>query len=135
MEFIETYPYIIRYKQGKENIVTDAFSQMCILINSKSAKLLGFEHTKELYENDLDFFDAYKSCAKGAVDKFFRLEGYLFRENELCISNCSMRELLVLLQGLYTPLSTPSEPRVDILMDFVLGLLGLRKNQIRYLRW
>jgi len=30
------------------------------------------------------------------VDKFYRHEGYLFRENKLCIPNCSMRELLVL---------------------------------------
>jgi hypothetical protein len=26
MEYIETFPYVIRYKQGKENIVADALS-------------------------------------------------------------------------------------------------------------
>ncbi|GKV12374.1 hypothetical protein SLEP1_g23526 [Rubroshorea leprosula] len=51
VEFLEMFPYVIKYKQGKENIVADALS-----------------------------------C---------RHEGYLFRENRLCVPNCSLRELLV----------------------------------------
>ncbi|RVW12377.1 hypothetical protein CK203_108084 [Vitis vinifera] len=51
VEFIENFPYVIKYKQGKENIVADALSR--------------------------------------------RLDGYLFRENRLCVPNSSMHELLV----------------------------------------
>uniref|UniRef100_A0A2N9H7P3 Cupin type-1 domain-containing protein n=1 Tax=Fagus sylvatica TaxID=28930 RepID=A0A2N9H7P3_FAGSY len=50
MEFIETFPYVIKYKQA---------------------------------------------CEKAAFGKFYRLDGYLFRENRLCVPNSSMRELLV----------------------------------------
>jgi len=32
---------------------------------------------------------------KGAVDKFFKQDVYLFRKNRLCVPNCSMREILV----------------------------------------
>ena len=95
MEFVETFPYVIRYKQGKENIVADALSRRYVLISTLDAKLLGFEHIKELYPLDQDFSNEYACCEKGAHDKFFIHEGFLFRENRLCIPNCSIRDLLV----------------------------------------
>ena len=95
MEFLETFPYVIRYKQGKENIIADELSRRCVLISTLDAKLLGFEHIKELYPSDQDFSEEYACCEKAAHDKFFKHEGFLFRENKLCIPNCSIRDLLV----------------------------------------
>ncbi|XP_022858587.1 uncharacterized protein LOC111379445 [Olea europaea var. sylvestris] len=62
MEFIEIFPYVIRYKYGKEKIMADALSRRYALLNSLSTELLGFEHIKDVHGNDLDFFDIYKSC-------------------------------------------------------------------------
>ena len=76
--------------------MADALSRKYILIFTLSTKLLGFEHLKELYIHDSDFGAVYNACEKGAFDKFYKHEGFLFRENKLCIPNCSMRELLVL---------------------------------------
>ena len=42
MEFIETFPYVIRYKKGKENVVADALCRRYVLLTSMSAKMLGF---------------------------------------------------------------------------------------------
>jgi hypothetical protein len=95
MEFIETFPYVIKYKQGKENIVADALSRRYALVSTLNAKLFGFEYVKELYVNDDDFASVFGACEKAAFGKFYRLDGYLFRENRLCVSNSSMRELLV----------------------------------------
>ncbi|XP_022866075.1 uncharacterized protein LOC111385883, partial [Olea europaea var. sylvestris] len=64
-------------------------------LTSLNAKLLDFEYVKDIYENDLDFSNIYKSCYKGVIDKFFKYEGYLFQENKLCVPNYSMHELLV----------------------------------------
>ncbi|KAF7826468.1 putative gag-pol polyprotein [Senna tora] len=95
VEFIETFPYVIQYKQGKENVVDDALSRRYALISTLSAKFLGFEHLKELYMNDPDFGSVFGECENRPFDKFYRHDGYLFRENKLCVPKCSMRELLV----------------------------------------
>ena len=59
VEFIETFPYVIKYKQGKENIVSDALSRRYALVSTLNAKLLRFEYVKELYANDNDFTRVY----------------------------------------------------------------------------
>uniref|UniRef100_A0A2N9GQ39 Reverse transcriptase n=1 Tax=Fagus sylvatica TaxID=28930 RepID=A0A2N9GQ39_FAGSY len=95
LEYIETFPYVIRYKQGKENIVADALSRRYVLLTSMSAKLLGFEYVKDMYADDADFSNVYKACDKTAFGKFYKHDGYLFKESKLCVPSCSMRELLV----------------------------------------
>ena len=52
VEFIETFFYVIKYKQGKENIVANALSRRYALVFTLNAKLLGFEYVKKLYAND-----------------------------------------------------------------------------------
>ena len=95
LEYIETFPYVIRYKQGKENIVADALFRRYVLLSSMSAKLLGFEYVKDMYADadDADFSDMYKACDKTAFGKFYKHDG--FEESKLCVLSCSMRELLV----------------------------------------
>ena len=70
--------------------MADALSRRYALVSTLNAKLLGFEYVKELYSNDDDF-----ACEKAMFGKFYRLDGYLFRENKLCVPNSSMCELLV----------------------------------------
>ncbi|MCS5023645.1 transposase family protein, partial [Staphylococcus aureus] len=50
---------------------------------------------KDLYADDFDFGNVFNACEKMAFDKFYRHDGYLFRENKLCVPNCSLHELLV----------------------------------------
>jgi hypothetical protein len=85
IEYIETFPYVIRYKQGKENIVADALSRRYVLLTSLSAKMLGFEYVKDVYANYDDFSDMYIACDKAAFGKFYKHDGYLFKENKLFV--------------------------------------------------
>ena len=62
MEYIETFPYVIWYKQGKENLVVDTLSRRYVILNSLSAKLLGFKYVKELYGNDSNFVNVFTTC-------------------------------------------------------------------------
>jgi hypothetical protein len=80
VEFIETFHYVIKYKQGKENIVDNALLRRYALVFTLNVKLLGFEYIRELYANDDDFASMY---------------GYLFRGNQFCVPNSSMHKLLV----------------------------------------
>ena len=50
---------------------------------------------KELYDNDSDFAEIYNACGHSAFGKFYLMDGYLFKENRLCVPTSSLRELLV----------------------------------------
>ena len=78
VEFIETFPYVIKYKQGKENIVVDALSHRYVLLHTMNTRLLGFEYVKELYDNDFDFAEIYNACGHSAFGKFYLMDDYLF---------------------------------------------------------
>ena len=95
IEFLEPFPYVIKYKQGKENVVADALSRRYTLLSTLDAKLLGFEQIKDLYQLDQDFSDLYSACEKVAFGDYYRHEGFLFRKSKLCVPHSSLRELLV----------------------------------------
>ena len=76
VEFIETFPYVIKYKQGKENIV-DALSRRYVLLHTMNTRLLGFEYVKELYD-DSDFPEIYNACGHSAFGKFYLMDGCVF---------------------------------------------------------
>lgn len=72
VEFIESFPYVIRYKSGKENIVADALSKRYSLLSTLSSKLMGFEFLKEIYKNDGDFGKLFFQCVNGiTVNNFY----------------------------------------------------------------
>jgi hypothetical protein len=74
VEFMETFPYKIKYKQSKENIVADALSHGYVLLNTVNTRLLSFEYMKELYVNDSDLAKIYNACEHSAFDKFSLME-------------------------------------------------------------
>ena len=76
VEFIESFSYIIKYKQGKENMVAAILSRRYALISKLDAKLLGFEYIKDLYPNDHNFANVYGACEKGGFDKFYKYEDF-----------------------------------------------------------
>jgi rRNA-processing protein FCF1 len=86
---------VIKYKQGQENVVTNALSRRYVLLNTLYTKLLGFEYIKELHLDDNDCGFIYDECKVSTKDRFFKQDGFLFKENKLCVPNCFMRELLI----------------------------------------
>jgi hypothetical protein len=65
VEFIETFPYIVKYKKGKDNVVADALSRRNVLLNQLEVKVLGLENLKEMYNDDPKFLEPYNHCKYG----------------------------------------------------------------------
>jgi len=63
---------VIKYKQGKENIVVDELLHMYVFLSTLDARFLGFEYIKELYKDDSDFANVYNACETSASRKFYR---------------------------------------------------------------
>lgn len=61
-EFIESFPYVIKYIKGKENVVADALSRKCMLVTKLELNVIGFEHIKDLYAHDVSFAIPYAKC-------------------------------------------------------------------------
>lgn len=95
VEYIESFPYVIQYKHGRDNVVADALSCRYYLLTTLHTRFLGFEHVKDLYANNPYFANIFHACKNSSHDKFYVHEGFLFKAERLCIPMCSLRELLV----------------------------------------
>jgi hypothetical protein len=96
VEFIETFPYIIKHKKGKENVIGDALSRCYTMLSQLNHKIFGLEFIKELYATDVDFKDAYENCREGRTwNKYVLQDGLLYHANKLCVPASSVRLLFL----------------------------------------
>jgi hypothetical protein len=47
VEFMESFPYVIKYKKGQVNVLCNALSRRHVLISMMNARLMGFEQLKD----------------------------------------------------------------------------------------
>ena len=99
MEFIETFPYVIKYKKGKENIVADALTRRYVLLSTLDARLFGFDYIKKFYVEDVDFGNVFNACENVAFGKFYRHDGFCLEKlNYACLRvlcvNCLLEKLM-----------------------------------------
>ena len=75
--------------------MADTLSRRYFLPSMLETKMLAFDHIKELYACDDDFSNLFKLCKKGVYNRYFRHDGYLFKDKRLCVPNSYMRDLLI----------------------------------------
>src|SRR5438105_6566077 len=65
VEFIESFPYIIKYKKGKDNVIADALSKRYTMLSQLDCRIFGLELIKGQYAGGVDFKDAFVHCTEG----------------------------------------------------------------------
>jgi hypothetical protein len=101
VEYMQNFTFVIKHISGTANKVADALSRKCLLLQEFRVKTLGFENLKDMYAGDADFREAYEAAENPVLrDRspwidYLIQDGLLFKGNQLCIPDCSMRENLV----------------------------------------
>jgi hypothetical protein len=96
VEFIESFPYVIKHRKGKDNVIADALSRRYTMLSQLDFKKIGLETIKEQYLHDAKFTDVLQNCRDGRTwNKFILNDGFVFRANKLCIPDSSVHLLLL----------------------------------------
>ncbi|XP_075086237.1 uncharacterized protein LOC142168958 [Nicotiana tabacum] len=90
----QQYLWPKEYNQGKDNIVSGSLSRRYALVSTLTSKLMKFDQIKDLYVDDSDFGIAFSAHLNGPFEKY-NLNGFLCKENKLCVPNVSLREVFV----------------------------------------
>ncbi|KAI0498351.1 hypothetical protein KFK09_021592 [Dendrobium nobile] len=84
--FLQRFTFSIRHKPGVEKKVADALSRRALLLTQMQTEIIGIEHIKALYTDDADFGSIWKQCHdRPAPDGYSLSNGFLFKQNQLCI--------------------------------------------------
>jgi hypothetical protein len=101
VEYVWNFTFVIKHISGTANKVVDALSRKCLLLQEFRLKTLDFDGLRDMYADDPDFKEAYEATENISLRdriqwaEYMIQEGLLFKGNQLCIPNCSMRENLL----------------------------------------
>jgi len=79
VEYVESFPYMIPYKQRNHHIEAYALRRRYMIMISLQIKQIGFSFICELNEH---FEETFK-CLTNLFERYFLFESYLFREDKL----------------------------------------------------
>jgi hypothetical protein len=95
---MHNFIFSIKHISGSAKKLVDALSRRCLILQEFRVETLGFEHLKEMYQEDPNFNKAYVACENPLLRyrnkwmEYIIQEGLLFKGIQLCIPKFSMRD-------------------------------------------
>ncbi|PKI68375.1 hypothetical protein CRG98_011283 [Punica granatum] len=114
--YLERFTFVVKYKTGVTNRVVDVLSRRRSILNRMTVEIPGFSSFAELLEVDPHFSVTLAKVRAGERTKYVLQDGFLFKGNQLCIPDCSLRAHII------QQLHGEGHPWVDISIDFILSL-------------
>ncbi|KAK0603851.1 hypothetical protein LWI29_009371 [Acer saccharum] len=93
--YLQQFTFVIKHKSGVSNRAADALSQRRNLLVDMRVKVLGFDSFQDLYSLDSFFAVVLKRIEDNQPSDFVLHEGFIFKGNQLCIPNCSLRAKII----------------------------------------
>ncbi|XP_031262788.1 uncharacterized protein LOC116120957 [Pistacia vera] len=79
VEFLQSFSFVSKYKQGSMNMVADALLRRCSILSILDARVLGFSMMKEHHKQDEEIVVIITKCTKGQQARYASWE-FLVRE-------------------------------------------------------
>lgn len=89
--YLQQFTFVIKHQSGKTNKVANALSRRHSLLTTLHVNVIGFAALPELYPLDPFFGQIWSDLATGNQTDYVLLDGFLFRDNGLCVPDCSLR--------------------------------------------
>ena len=62
VDFMHNFTFVLKHISGNYNKVADALSRRCLVLQEFQVNVLGLNHLKDMYVEDVDFKEAYEAC-------------------------------------------------------------------------
>ncbi|XP_021985870.1 uncharacterized protein LOC110882080 [Helianthus annuus] len=91
LAFLEKFTFVVKHKTGVSNRVADALSRRSNLLVSMRVDVPGLEVIREQLVIDPYFSVILQDVKTGQKSDFLLHDGFLFKGNQLCIPDSSLR--------------------------------------------
>ncbi|KAI9165278.1 hypothetical protein LWI28_010951 [Acer negundo] len=89
--YLQQFTFVLKHKAGVSNWVADALSQRVNLLSTMTIQVPGFDSFRDLFDSNTYFYEVMAAVQAGEKSKFLMVDGFLFRGNQLCVPDCSLR--------------------------------------------
>ena len=93
--YLQQFTFVIKHTSGASNRVADALSLRHSLLSILHVSVPGFSSLADLYPTDPFFGLIWTALSTGSTSPYALHDGFLFRDNRLCIPDCSLRLQLI----------------------------------------